>query len=147
MARNIKFSLTLKDGYEVEKDIEELRKHFDLERVIHYFQMGGLQRWLRINGYREEAVQMTDLQDDETLGKKICVILGVEMPDSVVAEVDIEEIKEKNARLRRLRQYTTDEKILSLAENAVFSQEELDELIDDGVNEIVLCDARFTIPL
>lgn len=147
MARNIKFSLTLKDGYEVEKDIEELRKHFDLERVIHYFQMGGLQRWLRINGYREEAVQMTDLQDDETLGKKICVILGVEMPDSVVAEVDIEEIKEKNARLRRLRQYTTDEKILSLAENAVFSQEELDELIDDGVDEIVLCDASFTIPL
>lgn len=147
MARNIKFSLILKDGYEVEKDIEELRKHFDLERVIHYFQMGGLQRWLRINGYREEAVQMTDLQDDETLAKKICEILGVEMPDRVVAEADIEEIKEKNARLRRLRQYTTDEKILALAEKAVFSQKELDELIDDGVDEIVLCDASFTIPL
>lgn len=45
MAKKIKFALTMKDGTKV-RTLNELREHFDLERVIGYFLDGRLQKWL-----------------------------------------------------------------------------------------------------
>ena len=55
MARVLNFSLTMKDGYKVERDIVDLREHFDLETVLGLYKEGKLQRWLKRNGYAEEA--------------------------------------------------------------------------------------------
>lgn len=140
------FSLEMKDGNKVEKDIAELREHFDWERVLVYFHDGRLQRWLKINGYREEADKVADLQEGETFVANLCGILGVDVPKEEAADADPEDIKNKSARLRRLRQYTTDEKILALVENVAFTQEEMEELIDEAAEEVVLCDAQFKIP-
>ena len=51
MARVLNFSLTMK----VERDIVDLREHFDLETVLGLYKEGKLQRWLKRNGYVEEA--------------------------------------------------------------------------------------------
>lgn len=146
MARNIKFSLTMKDGYKVGADIEELREHFDLKCVLDYFQRGKLQQWLRQRKYSAEAEAIDKLREGKELIPRLCEILGVRMQGSDET-VDFAEIKEQNERLRRLKQYTDDDKLLKLAENTVFSQEEMQELLDLGAEEIILCEARFKIPL
>ena len=146
MARILNFSLTMKNGYKVERDIAELREHFDLETVLGLYKEGKLRRWLKQNKYAEEAAQLDDLDEDAPdFTRAFCRILGVEAADHDA--VDVEEISERTWRLRRLRDYTTDPYLLDLAENAAFSQSDLDELIDNGADEIVLCDGRFTIPL
>lgn len=146
MARVLNFSLTMKDGYKVERDIVDLREHFDLETVLGLYKEGKLQRWLKRNGYAEEAAQLDDLDEDDSNFKSVfCHVLGVEAADHDA--VDVAELSERTWRLRKLRDYTTDPYLLDLAENTAFSQEDLDTLIDEGAEEIVLCDGRFTIPL
>ena len=146
MARVLNFSLTMKDGYKVERDIADLREHFDLETVLGLYKEGKLQRWLKRNGYAEEAAQLDDLDEDDSNFKSMfCHVLGVEAADHDA--VDVAELSERTWRLRKLRDYTTDPYLLDLAENTAFSQEDLDTLIDEGAEEIVLCDGRFTIPL
>ena len=146
MARILNFSLTMKDGYKVERDIAELREHFDLETVLGLYKEGKLRRWLKQNKYAEAAAQLDDLDEDAPdFTRTFCQILGVEAADHDA--VDVEGISERAWRRNRLRDYTTDPYLLSLAENAAFLQSDLDALIDDGAEEIVLCDGRFTIPL
>ena len=146
MARVLNFSLTMKDGYKVERDIADLREHFDLEAVLGLYKEGKLQRWLKQNKYAEEAAQLDDLDEDAPdFTRAFCRILGVEAADHDA--VDVDEISERTWRRNRLRDYTADPYLLDMAENAAFSQSDLDELIDEGAEEIVLCDGRFTIPL
>ena len=146
MARILNFSLTMKDGYKVERDIADLREHFDLETVLGLYKEGKLRRWLKQNKYAGEAAQLDDLDEDAPdFTCVFCRILGIEAADHDA--VDVEEISERTWRLRKLRDYTTDPYLLDLAENTAFSQEDLDTLIDEGAEEIVLCDGRFTIPL
>ena len=52
--RKIKFALELKDGEEA-RSMEELRAHFDLEKIIGYFQDGKLVEWLDDRFYTDEA--------------------------------------------------------------------------------------------
>ena len=146
MARILNFSLTMKDGYKVKREIAELREYFDLETVLGLYKTGTLQRWLKRNGYAELAEQLDDLDEDAPdFMRAFCRILGVEAADHDA--VDVAELSERTWRLRKLRDYTTDPYLLDMAENAAFSQSDLDELIDEGAEEIVLCDGRFTIPL
>ena len=146
MARILNFSLTMKDGYKVERDIADLREHFDLETVLGLYKEGKLQRWLKRNGYTEEFEKIEALDEDDSDFKSVfCHVLGVEAADHDA--VDVAELSERTWRLRKLRDYTTDPYLLDLAENTAFSQEDLDTLIDEGAEEIVLCDGCFTIPL
>ena len=146
MARVLNFSLTMKDGHKVERDIADLREHFDLETVLGLYKEGKLRRWLKQNKYVEEAAQLDDLDEDAPdFTRAFCRILGVEAAEHDA--VDVAELSERTWRLRKLRDYTTDPYLLDMAENAAFSQSDLDELIDEGAEEIVLCDGRFTIPL
>ncbi len=46
--RRIKFALNLKDGEQV-RSLEELQEHFDLEKIIGYYQDGKLLTWLAEN--------------------------------------------------------------------------------------------------
>ena len=60
MAKKTKFPLKLKDDAEV-RTLDELHEHFDLEKIIGYFQDGRLLTWLNDRDYENEAKQVEAL--------------------------------------------------------------------------------------
>ena len=146
MARKVKFPLELKDGYLARSNIEEVRTHFDLEKIIAQFHNGRLKIWLEDHYLPEMAAQVAVLDGDAPdLAAQICAILGVE---GVATEhVDSSLIQKREENRQRLSQYTTDPILCDMAEYAAFEQEALDALIDEGAREIILCNNAFRIPL
>ena len=53
--RKIKFALELRDG-EQARSMEELREHFDMEKIIGYFQDGKLVEWLDDRFYKKNSI-------------------------------------------------------------------------------------------
>lgn len=144
MAKKIKFPLIMKDDVQV-RAMEELKEHFDLEKVCEYFSNGKLLTWLEERYYEDEAEQIRELDaQDSNLKKKLCDIFGVEWHD--MDSVDMEAVALRQEKLAKLKQYTSDEEILSKVEFAAFDQEELADLLDEDAKEIILCDNRFVIP-
>ena len=79
MARKVKFPLELRDGYLARSNIEEVRTHFDLEKIIAQFHNGRLKIWLEDHYLPEMAEQVAALDGDAPdLAAQLCVILGVE---------------------------------------------------------------------
>ena len=146
MARKVKFPLELKDGYLARSNIEEVREHFDLEKVIAQFHNGRLKIWLEDHYLPEMAEQVAALDGDAPdLAAQLCVILGVE---GVATEhVDSSLIQKREEKRQRLSQYTTNPILCDMAEYAAFEQGDLDTLIDEGAREIILCNNSFRIPL
>ena len=64
MARKVKFPLELKDGYLARSNIEEVREHFDLEKIIAQFHNGRLKIWLDDHYLPEMAEQVAALDGD-----------------------------------------------------------------------------------
>ena len=64
MARKVKFPLELKDGYLARSNIEEVRTHFDLEKIIAQFHNGRLKIWLEDHYLPEMAEQVAALDGD-----------------------------------------------------------------------------------
>ncbi len=78
MARRIKFALELKDGYEARNNIEEIKEHFDYNKILDYFIDGQLSRWLEDRHYSEEKARLDDLDVNEINFKdNLCSIFGV----------------------------------------------------------------------
>ena len=146
MARKVKFPLELKDGYLARSNIEEVRTHFDLEKIIAQFHNGRLKIWLEDHYLSEMAEQVAALDSDAPdLAAQLCVILGVE---GVATEnVDSSLIQKREEKRQRLSQYTTNPILCDMAEFAAFEQRDLDRLIKEGAQEIILCNANFRIPL
>lgn len=143
MARRIKFSLEMKDGAQV-RDIEALREHFDLEKIIGYFQDGRLVKWLESYLCADEADEVRKLSGDEPdLGKKLCDILGAEY-----MEVDdTETIIWRKERSDRLKQFTADPEILNRVDIVAFDQEDLEDIIREKDNDVIyLCQSKFIFP-
>lgn len=146
MARKVKFPLELKDGYLARSNIEEVREHFDLEKVIAQFHNGRLKIWLDDHYLPEMAEQVAGLDADApNLAAKLCAILGVE--GIATENVDSSLIQKREEKRQRLSQYTTNPVLCDMAEYAAFEQRDLDRLIMEGVQEIILCNANFRIPL
>ena len=146
MARKVKFPLELKDGYMARSNIEEIRTHFDLEKIIAQFHNGRLKIWLDDHYLPEMAAQVAALDGDAPdLAAQLCAILGAE---GVATEhVDSSLIQKREEKRQRLSQYTTNPILCDMAEFAAFEQEDLDVLIDEGAREIILCNNAFRIPL
>ena len=146
MARKVKFPLELRDGYLARSNIEEVRTHFDLEKIIAQFHNGRLKIWLDDHYLPEMAEQVAALDGDAPdLAAQLCVILGVE---GVATEhVDSSLIQKREEKRQRLSQYTTNPILCDMAEFAAFEQSDLDRLIKEGAQEIILCNANFRIPL
>ena len=143
MAKKIKFALKMKDGVEV-RNLQELRDNFDLNQVTAHFMDGKLETWLSDRYYDEEAEQIESLQkDDSELQKKLCQIFGVEYEEDTMTP---EEIEARNRKLAKLKEITDDEEILANVDHVAFSQEELSDLLDEGVDTIYLCGNDFYIP-
>ena len=146
MARKVKFPLELKDGYLARSNIEEVRAHFDLEKIIAQFHNGRLKIWLEDHYLSEMAEQVAALDGDAPdLAAQLCTILGVE--DAATENVDSSLIQKREEKRQRLSQYTTNPILCDMAEFAAFEQGDLDRLIKEGAQEIILCNANFRIPL
>ena len=78
MSRKVKFALILKDGYEVRNNIEEIKEHFDYNKIVDYFIDGQLSRWLEDRHYYEEKDKLDNLDVNELNFKdNLCSIFGV----------------------------------------------------------------------
>ena len=133
-----KFALKMADGAQV-RNIDNLKVHFDINAIVDYFCDGKLLTWLEDRYYDEEADAIRELsRHDKQLKQKLCAIFEME---------SAEQIAWRRERLERLRQYTDDENILACVERVAFDQEDLADLLDEGVREIFLCANRFVIPL
>lgn len=144
MAKKIKFPLKLKDDFQV-RTLEELKEHFDLDKVVAYFLDGKLLTWLKARYYEPEIKAVRNLRkNDPELQKKLCQIFGIEHSDY---QLDINEVEERNRRLGILRQFTSDPTVLEQVASVAFNQEDLGDLLDDGVQKIFLCNNSFVIPL
>ena len=149
MARKVKFPLDLKDGYQARSNIEEVRAHFDIEKIIAQFHNGKLKIWLEDHYLPAEAEQVGALDGNVTdLAQRLCTILGVtDVPTETVDTKTVQTIQRREERRQRLSQYTTNQILCDRAEFAAFEQADLDALIEEGVKEIILCNAAFRIPL
>ena len=146
MARKVKFPLELKDGYLARSNIEEVRAHFDLEKIIAQFHNGRLKIWLDDHYLPEMAAQVAALDGDvPDLAAELCAILGAE--GVATDHVDSSLIQKREENRQRLSQYTTNPILCDMAEFAAFEQGDLDRLIKEGAQEIILCNANFRIPL
>ena len=146
MARKVKFPLELKDGYLARSNIEEVRAHFDLEKIIAQFHNGRLKIWLDDHYLPEMAEQVAALDGDAPdLAAQLCAILGVE--GVATDHVDSSLIQKREEKRQQLSQYTTNPILCDMAEFAAFEQGDLDVLIDEGAREIILCNNAFRIPL
>ena len=146
MARKVKFPLELKDGYLARSNIEEVRTHFDLEKIIAQFHNGRLKIWLDDHYLPEMAAQVAALDGDAPdLAAQLCAILGAE---GVTADaVDSYAIRERERKLQKLRQCTSNERYLNMVEYAAFDQKDLNDVLKNNPTEILLCSGEFHIPL
>jgi len=144
MAKKIKFPLDMGNDIKV-RTIDELKEHYDAEKVMSYFLDGQLLVWLNDRYYDEEAEQvsaLSDNNDNADISAELARIFGIELTD----EIDVEAVKYRNEKLSRLREITSDDEILSNVDKVAFSQEELGDLLDEGYDVIYLCGDVFRIP-
>ena len=147
MAKKIKFPLSMKNDAQV-RDLDELREHFDLDKVIGYFLDGKLLSWLEARYYDTEADAVRALnKDDADVHRRLCEIFGVEYHAEESPKIDVEAVEERNRRLSELKQYTSAPDVLEKVDQVAFNQEELADLIDEGYSDIYLCNNSFVIPL
>src|SRR5574344_1141209 len=112
MAKKIKFALMMADGCKV-RTLEDLREHFDLEKVTGYFLDGKLQEWLVDRYYDTEAETLQGLETTAAdFSRNLCAALGVECEDESDEAVDLEAVERLNEKRVFLQQRTDDADIL-----------------------------------
>ena len=139
MARKT-FSLELK-SVEV-KTLEELREHFDLEKIVEYFKSGELVEWLADRFYDDEADALENLSaEDKNLAQKICAALGVECDE------DLEFTQRIREKKKILAEKTDDQNIIDNAAITALNQDDLANLLHMDYQTIYLCGENFTVPV
>ena len=135
MARKIKFPLEM-NGVEI-RSLDELREHFSIFQVLTYLKNGKLEVWLRDRNLNEMAdeIQKLDLETTDWV-KKLCMIFNFSQKEST-----------RFNKLYLLKQHTDEPKYEKLVDYIAFTQNELEELLEDGAKEIYLCGEKFSIPL
>ena len=143
-ARRSRFPLEMSDGTQA-YSLDDLKKHFDLDAVLGYYKSGKLLNWLNDRYLEDEAEAVSTLDEsDPDFQKKLCAVFGVEFQGK---EVNLEEIERRQERLKRLRQFTDEEAYIEHIDQVAFDQEELADLLDDGVETIYLCGEKFSVPV
>lgn len=151
MARKPRIPLDMGNDIMV-RTIDELKEHYNAEKVTEYFLNGKLFTWLKDRYYDEEAEQVEKLSEQTNLhnpAAKLGEIFGIEIKESV----NVEELETRREKLEKLRAITSDDEILDNVDSVAFSQEDLGDLLDVAKkNEekkkiIYLCGDKFRIPL
>ena len=137
MSKKKRLPLLMADDVEVH-NIDDLKAHFNISAIVKNFKEGKLLTWLEERYYDDEAEAVEEISStDDNLEEKLCAVFGIEPPEEVVR---------RKERLNLLKKYTTDKNILENVDNVAFDQEDLADLLDEGVDEIYLCAGRFFIP-
>lgn len=145
MAKKIRFSLEMKDGVQV-RTLEELQENFSLEKVLVYIEDGKLDTWLRDRYQNDIADGIAALdKSDSDYNRKLCALFDVEYDEA--AEEEMAKAAERAEKLKKLREYTDEPKYLDNVDNVAFEQDDLFDLLDEGVTTIYLCGEKFSIPL
>ena len=144
--KRIKFALEMGNGEQV-RSLEELQEHFDVEKMIGYYQDGKLVEWLEDRFYDDEADAVKALSGGKTdLGEQLCKIFHVEHLDAQGTD-DPETIAWRKERLERLKQFTEDQDILRHVDFVAFDQDDLEDIIyEEDTNVVYLCQNTFTFP-
>ena len=143
MARKNKFPLKMANDIEV-RSLDELRQHFDINKIVEYFRDGKLLEWLSDRYYDDEAEAINKLdKDDHNFGQKLCNIFGVDYDEAVDPEF-AKRVKQKRSILSTK---TKDKNILSKAKIIALTQEDLADLLDLDVPVIYLCGDSFNVPI
>lgn len=145
MARKIRFPLEMDDGIKV-RNPEELREHFSITKVMEHFEDGKLIKWLR-NCYEDDMADKIEELDikDIKIAQKICEILDVPFDNSF--EENMQDLEERREKLKKLESFDEGYKYTDKVDYIAFDQDDLYDLLDDGVEEIYLLGDKFLIPL
>lgn len=140
--KRIKFPLVMKNGAEV-RDIEELRKNFDLESIAEYFSSGKLEKWLENNYYDDMLEEIQELDSGaEDFGRKLSEALGVEWkPEEAV---DLQKVMKNVSLKEQIKPFISDKEVESM-EHIADTQEELEAFAKAGDTPIYLFGERFII--
>lgn len=144
MAKKIRFPLKLAEDKEV-RTLDELREHFDLEKVLEYYKNGKLLTWLEDRYLEGEAEAVRGLDETKPdFQRQLCAVFQV---DYTGDDVDLEEIERRQERLKRLRSITDNAEFIQSIDLVAFDQEDLADLLDEGQKRIYLCGETFQIPV
>lgn len=140
----IRFPLEMEDGANV-RTLEDLQKHFSLDRVLLYLEDGKLDKWLRNNYLNDIAdeISLLDRKSDD-FNQKLCEAFDVEY--NVTSEEELEKAKELTRKREKLKEYTSDKKFFDVLELIAFDQDDVYNLLDEGKSTIYLCGDKFSIP-
>ncbi len=150
MERAIRFPLVMDKNKEV-RTLEELKKNFNLDKVIEYYLEGKLKMWLQDRSYTDELSQIEELEwceDRNKIALMLCVIFGIE------EGTDINTTKVRSQENRGLipKSLSDYNKWGERLEFISFTQEELDkrllsEDLYNGINnrEIYLYGDEFVV--
>lgn len=143
MAKKIRFPLVLAEETQV-RTLDELREHFDLERVLEYYKNGKLLTWLEVHDLEEKAEAVRALDEtDPDFQRQFCAVFEVEYTGD---GVDLKEIEHRQERLKRLRTITDEAEFIRNIDRVAFDQKELTDLLLEGETRIYLCGEKFTVP-
>lgn len=150
MAKKVKFPLDIgkdNDGNDIlVREISELKKHYNAEKVTEYFLNGKLLTWLEDRYYDDEAEKvkkLSEMSDKDEAASKLPKVFGIESN----GDIDIKKIEIRREKLEKLRAITSDDEILDNVDSVAFSQEDLSDLLDEGAEVVYLCGKSFSIPL
>ena len=140
--KKIKFPLIMKNGAEV-RDIEQLRKNFDMESILQYYSNGKLRRWLENNYYDDISKKVDELESNEAdFGGQLAKALGVERHNT--EKLDLEQTIRIAALKEQMIPFISEES-LERVKYIADSQWELERLIKAGCTPVYLFGSEFTI--
>lgn len=139
--KRIKFPLIMKNGAEV-RDIESLRKNFDMESVAEYLSNGKLEKWLENNYYDDilENIQGLD-QTAEDFGSRLAEALGAEWTGN---DFNVRQVIKQTELKEALKPYVSEEE-LERMEYIADTQEALEQFVKQGKSPIYLYGEGFII--
>lgn len=142
MARHIRFPLVMGNGEQV-RDIETLRKNFDMVSVVEYFTTGKLQQWLDNNYYEDilEAVESLTGKE-ENFGELLAEMLGVDWKKE--ESCDLQDIVKKTELKERIKPFISEE-LFKHIEYIADAQEEMEKHVKAGHTPIYLFGEEFEI--
>lgn len=146
MAKKIKFPLEMKDGKQV-RTMEELRQHFDAEKLLMYYINGKLLSWLSDRHYDKYLSEIEKIEKaNSNVLTELCRVLEIERvnPDN---KINFEEIERKNNKIMQVKQYTDRSEILENIDLVAMNQKEFEFLIKAQQRQIYLFGKEFVCPI
>lgn len=127
------------------RTIEELRQHFDTEKLYEHWMNGKLQTWLSDRHYNEQLEMINKVKNNGTnVITDLFKILDIAV-DMEANVVQGEEIASKYEKNKILRQFTSDESILDNIDIVATNQFEMEELIKNERKTIYLLGDYFKL--